>query len=120
MPISSTQRTLKELRKMGRKCWIVEYWNPHVKRRIDMFNIIDIVALDPKGVVGVQSCGQSFAAHYRKLTEEKAEETTNWLETPGTSLELWGWRKVKVKRGGKAVVWKPRILEITLDNMLKT
>ena len=29
-------------------------------------------------------------------------------------LELWGWRKVKVKRGGKAEIWQPRVREYTL------
>lgn len=94
-----------------------------------MFNIIDIVALDhgystitnecyrKGGVIGVQSCGTAFSEHLKKLTIEKAEDTRNWLLTPGTSLELWGWRKVKVKRGGKAMKYEPRVQVITLDDL---
>ena len=119
--LSPTQRTLRELRNQGRICAIVEKWNayagPHGIRQ-DLFGIIDVLALDPeRGVVGVQSCGNSFAEHWRKLTVEMAQNTIDWLATPGTSLELWAWRKVKVKRGGKAMVWRPRIKAITIQDL---
>lgn len=42
----------------------------------------------------------------------------DWLSTPGTVLELWAWRKVKAKRGGKAMVWRPRIVEVTLKDVV--
>ncbi len=118
MPMSATQRTIRALRSKGIKCAIVEKWNPHIRIRQDMFGIIDIVALDPiRGVGGVQSCGQSFSAHYKKLTEEKFQETLDWVSTPHVWFELWGWRKIKKKRGGKVMVWSPRVLEITLDTL---
>lgn len=117
--LSNTQRTLRALRARGLVAAIVEKWNqyagPHGLRQ-DLFGIIDVLALDPeRGVIGVQSCGSAFSEHLKKLTVEKAQETSDWLSTPGTSLELWGWRKVKVKRGGKAERWSPRVLVITLD-----
>lgn len=119
--MTPTQRTIRELKNNGRKCGIVEKWNafagPHGIRQ-DLFGIIDIIALDPeRGVIGVQCCGNSFAAHYKKITEERAQETMDWLQTPGTVLEIWSWRKVKKHRGGKAVVWRPRIVEITLGDL---
>lgn len=117
--LSNTQRTLRALRERGLVAAIVEKWNayagPHGLRQ-DLFGILDILALDPeRGVIGVQSCGSAFSEHLRKLTIEKAQETTDWLRTPGTSLELWGWRKVKLKRGGKAERWMPRVVEVTLE-----
>jgi hypothetical protein len=120
MATSPTQRTLRELRNQGRVCAIVERFNafvgPHGMRQ-DLFGIIDVIALDPvRGVVGVQSCGGNFAEHERKLLEERAQECIDWLSTPGTSLELWSWRKVKLKRGGKAERWSPRVREVTLDD----
>ena len=120
MSVSPTQRTIRELRNQGRKCAIVERYNafvgPHGVRQ-DLFGIIDVIALDPeRGVVGVQSCGQDFSAHERKFLEERAEECFDWLRTPGTALELWGWRKVKLKRGGKAVRWQPRIRVFQLQD----
>ena len=117
MSESPTQRTIRALRNLGRRCAIVEKWNSHAKIRQDLFGVIDVLALDPeKGVVGVQSCGNSFSQHYDKLTNEKADECVEWLETPGTSLELWAWRKVKLKRGGKAVRWQPRIHVFKLED----
>jgi len=113
MATSPTQRTIRELRNQGRRCAIVERWNQHAGPhgiRQDLFGIIDVLALDPeRGVVGVQCCGSSYAAHYRKMTEERAEDSLEWLETPGTALELWAWRKIKLSRGGKAMRWRPRV-----------
>lgn len=115
--LSPTQRTLRALRGKGLECAIVEKWNAHARIRQDMFGIIDIVALDPqRGVIGVQSTGTDFAGHHKKLTEERAQECINWLSTPGTQLELWGWRKVKVKRGGKAKVYAPRVKTYSLSD----
>jgi hypothetical protein len=118
MAVTPTQRTIRELRNQGRVCAIVEKWNqyvgPHGVRQ-DLFGILDIIALDPeRGVVGIQSTGQAFAAHERMFLEERAQECIDWLSTPGTVLELWGWRKVKLARGGKAMRWKPRVREFTL------
>ena len=119
MAETPTQRTIRELRKMGRRCAIVEKWNSHAKIRQDLFGVIDVLALDPeRGVVGVQSCGNSFSAHYKKLTEERADECIEWLETPGTVLELWAWRKVKLVRGGKAMRWQARIHDFTVEDFV--
>jgi len=126
MAISPTQRTLKALKQMGYKCAVVERWLQHVWRapgqgrgvRQDMFGIIDIIALTPTGVLGIQSTGRDFAGHHRMLTCEKQEACINWLITPGTALELWGWRKVKAKRGGKAMVWRERVRKYKLGDFI--
>jgi hypothetical protein len=119
--LTPTQRTLRELRQQGRVAAIVERFNQHVGPhgiRQDLFGILDIIALDPqRGVVGIQSTGADFAGHLRKLLEERAQETHDWLSTPGTVLELWGWRKVKLARGGKAERWAPRVRQITLEDV---
>ena len=121
MSTSPTQRTVREIRRLGGKCGIVERWNQHVGPagvRQDLFGIIDIIWLDPsRGIVGVQSCGNSFAQHYQKLTVERYQDTLDWLQTPHAILELWAWRKVKVKRGGKAERWSPRREVITLEDL---
>ncbi len=121
MSTSPTQRTIRELRNRGQVCAIVEKFNAHAEPhgvRQDLFGIIDVIALDPqRGVVGVQSCGSDFAAHMRKMTQDKAQECIDWLSTPGTALELWGWRKIKMKRGGKAMRWQPRVHIFTLEEI---
>lgn len=121
--LTNTQRTLRALRQRGLVAAIVERWNQYAGVhgiRQDLFNIIDVLALDPqKGVIGVQSCaGSGWSAHWRKLTEEQAQSTIDWLSTPGCSLELWAWRKVKLKRGGKAERWEPRVKEIHLGDLV--
>lgn len=115
--LTPTQRTLRALRQRGLVADIVErflqYAGPHGIRK-DLFGIIDVLALSETGVIGVQSCGQDFSQHWQKLTVERRQETSDWLSTPGTSLELWGWRKVKAKRGGLAMIWSPRVRPVTL------
>jgi hypothetical protein len=118
--ISPTQRTLKELRKRGRTCEVVEKWNqfagPYGKRK-DLFGYIDIIALDPiKGIVGVQSCGQSHSEHKKKILGECRDKAIEWLKCGGT-IELWSWTKRVVVRGKKAMRWTPRVEEITLEMM---
>ena len=115
------QRTLKSFRDNGKvrnlDYGVVERWIPGANIKEDFLNIIDVIVLDPtRGVVGVQVCGQDWASHIRKMTDEMADKTARWLSTPGTCLELWGWRKVKVKRGGKAMVWRPRVAVFTLGD----
>ena len=127
---SPTERTLAELRKRGMICGIVERWIETPKGfvtrrgqfvkgiRKDLFGIIDIVALDPeRGVIGVQSTGTGFSQHHKDLTTitEKRWACIHWLETPGTHLELWGWRKVK--RNGR-MVYEPRIKVYKLEDFL--
>lgn len=94
MSLSPTQRTLRALRDQGMVCAIVEKFNPYVGPhgiRQDLFGCIDVLALDPeRGVIGIQSCGQSFSEHKHKLLEERTQEVSDWLSTPGTELELWG------------------------------
>jgi len=110
--MSPTQRTLKALREMGVVADIVERWVQFGPGkggvRKDFLGIIDVIAICPRrGVVGIQICdGSSFAAHKKKMMESPNAKI--WLSS-GCDLELWGWRKVKVKRGSKAMVWRPRI-----------
>ena len=115
------------MREQGRICGIVErflHYSKFVKGpnfpnsigiRKDLFGFIDIVAIDPVvGIIGVQSCGQAFNEHVKKMTEERNEEMFEWLKW--AKVELWGWRKVKLKRGSKAMRWKPRIADFWLEN----
>ena len=115
---SPTQRTLKALRDMGRTPGIVERFNQYAGqhgKRIDLFGFIDIVALDPiKGIVGVQSCGDSHSAHKKKILGECRDKAIEWIKCGGT-IELWSWTKRVMVRGKKAMRWTPRVEEITLE-----
>ncbi len=122
MSLSPTQRTLRELRKQGRLADICERWimqpgHPGGGFRKDLFGFIDLIVLDPEqGIIGVQSCGQDFASHRRKIMDSEATENViEWLECGGV-CELWGWRKRKLKRGAKAMRWQPRIATFRLSD----
>ena len=121
--LSPVQRTMNSLRGIGSICAVVEHFNPYSGKfgiRQDLFGIIDILVLDPeRGVIGIQVCGSSYAQHYRKLTIDNIQDTINWLSTPGTKLEIWAWRKIKIKRGMKAMRWAPRVKELKLAEILE-
>ncbi|MEL0098641.1 MAG: hypothetical protein VW907_03705 [Opitutae bacterium] len=120
--MSPTQRTLKKLKEDGYKAGIVERFAPPVRGRphgirMDLFGIIDIIAIKDGQILGVQSTGTAFSEHCKKLTIEKVNESLAWIEAGG-ELELWGWRKVKVKRGGRAMKWEPRIKKVKFVDLI--
>lgn len=105
----------------GRMCGIVERYceNLTVQKkcpgiRSDLFELFDLLSIHPSvGIVGVQSCGQDFAAHYKKITIEKRYNTKMWLDCGG-KIELWGWRRLKRENG----LWVPRIVNITYNDLM--
>ena len=112
--ISNTSRTLEYIRSQGWEADIVERYLPYAGKfgvRKDLFGIIDIIAIGENSIIGIQSCGQNFAEHNRKILDNPL--ACKWLECGGR-LMLIGWRKVKVRRGGKMVRWQPRIREYQL------
>ena len=119
MSLSPSQRTIRELKDRGIICGVVERWIPNPKlpgggMRKDFLNIIDIVALDAGAVLGIQCTGASgFAEHDRKILS--SEMSIEWLKA-GAALELWSWRRVKLRRGSKALRWKPRIKRYELSD----
>ena len=120
--LSPVQRTIAWIKDQGILCGITERWIPNPKHpgggfRSDFLNIIDLIAISKAdGIIGYQVCGTDFAPHVKKITEERAEETKQWLDAGGR-LIIIGWRKLKAKRGGKLMVWTPRIQEITLEDL---
>lgn len=115
--LSPTQRTLRAMREQGRICGIVERFLMHVGpygKRQDLFGFIDLIAIDPvDGIIGVQSCGQDFVGHIRKMNEERNEVMFEWLKH--AKVELWGWRKIRLKKGSKIKRWCPRISDFWLE-----
>ena len=110
--MTPTQRSLKYLRDQGFLCGVVEKWNMHARIRQDLFNIIDIIAIKPGIILGVQATsdnGGNVAAHYNKALEQPGLKA--WLDAGG-QFQIVGWGK-KGKRGEKKK-WVPRILEFDL------
>ena len=119
--MSPTQRTLKALKDKGCKAAVVERWLRYAGsfgKRQDLFGIIDVLSISPTETLGIQCCAGSLAEHYRKLTEEKNQESYNWLTgCCHRRLEIWAWRKILKQRGSKVKIWQPRIVEIILEDL---
>ncbi len=113
-----TQKTLELYRDQGFMCQVVERWQPHSGRRIDLFGVVDIIALTPGKLIGIQST--SYAGrreHQKKIYDEHNLVVKWWLEA-GNELLLVCWKKAKIKRGGVAFRYTPLIEPITLDGLL--
>ncbi len=116
--MSPIERTLKLLRERGLWAIPCKDFPIFVERsiptrpfptKVDYGHIIDLIVPHKLGTLGIQVCGEDFAKHNTKITVEYRDNALEWLAEPHRTLELWGWRKLKVKRGGKAMIWTPRI-----------
>jgi hypothetical protein len=89
---SPTQRSLKHLRDAGCVAQVVEYWNGFSRKRVDLFTIIDIVALSPDGeTIGVQATSLSnVSARVRKIADCEALVA---LRKCGWKILCHGWGK---------------------------
>ena len=118
-----TQRTTAFLRRCG---WLVGSTERFVQRpggfgfRVDLFGWIDLLALKEETrvgpcCIGIQACAMSGrGAHLKKIRQpEFLEDLRLWLTIPGHRAELWAWRKLKVKRGGKAVRWTHEVTDLS-------
>ncbi|OQB10422.1 MAG: hypothetical protein BWY21_00343 [Parcubacteria group bacterium ADurb.Bin216] len=78
-------------------------------RRIDLFGIIDIIAINKEITAGVQSTSYSGRKpHIDKILA--SDKTELWIsEESNRKLWLITWKKVKKKRGGKAFTYQPHI-----------
>jgi hypothetical protein len=106
---SPTARSLAECKKRGWTAQVVEKWNPHARIRQDLFGCIDIVAITPEGILGIQACaGASHAARAAKMRAEP--RTLAWLKA-GAFLSVWSWSKRGPRAGRK--LWTLRAEVIT-------
>jgi hypothetical protein len=103
MATSPTQRSLKYLRDQGYRCWIVERWCPYAKRRIDLWNCIDILAIGNGQTIGVQTTTRSHVAARVKKIEEN--EYYPELIRSGWKIHVHGWGKLKAG-------WTIKIVEL--------
>lgn len=110
---SPTQRTLAELRKRGWIAQVVEKWNPHAHVRVDLFGVIDLVAIrpttegEPSAIVGIQACAGGGGDHAERRKKILAEPRAAAWCGAGCELEVWSWGK----RGpaGKRKLWTLRV-----------
>lgn len=90
---------------------VTEHWNSFAKIRQDLYGIIDILCVHNGKTIGLQTTsGSNVSARQTKMEESPA---LRHLREAGWIILIHGWRKVKVKRGGKAMKWELREVDIT-------
>lgn len=102
-------RSLAECRKRGWTAQVVERRLPRTFTTVDLFGVIDIVAIAAvpgrKVILGIQACaGTDHAKRRDKILAEP--RVAEWIAANG-HLELWSWSK----RGaaGKRKLWTLRV-----------
>ena len=101
--MSPTQRSLAFLRGRGYRVAICEHWNHYAKVRQDLFGIIDLLAIRPGEVLGVQATSYSnVSARLHKIAESEAAPD---IRAAGIKIEVHGWHK-------KGKVWEPRVVTL--------
>jgi hypothetical protein len=89
--MTPTQLSLRHLRTLHWTVDVVEHWNHHANIRVDLFDIIDIVALRGGETLGVQATSYSnMSARCRKIAEADA---TPALREAGWRLVVHGWQQ---------------------------
>lgn len=108
---SPTQRSLAYCRERGWTVQVVEHWNPFARRRVDLFGCIDLVAITPEGVLGIQTTsGSGHSSRRKKVLAEK--RIAQWVAA-GAQFHIWSWSK----RGpGKRKEWTLRCEPILLSH----
>ncbi len=103
--MTPTQRSLGHLRREGYEVAIVEHWNSFIRRRQDLFGIIDLLAIKDGETLGVQTTsGSNVSARVRKIAEA---EITPTLRKAGWTLHVHGWRK------GANGRWALRVVDVS-------
>jgi hypothetical protein len=97
-----TSRTLDLCKEWDWPAEVVERWVPFSKVRKDLFGFIDIVAITPRGIMGIQATSRSnVSARMKKITTQHADILEAWKKA-GACVEVWGWGKMKTRgRDGK-------------------
>jgi hypothetical protein len=97
--MTPTERTLKEMRRRGYVCAVVEKWNAHIKLRQDLFGFIDILCLGDGEIIGVQATSADNVS--KRIAKIAEHENTPHVRKSGMRILVHGWRKGK--RGAEAL-----------------
>lgn len=110
--ISPTQRSLALLRQRGYLVHIAERWNPFAHIRQDAFGVLDLIAVKPGEILGVQTTSDANLAARR--TKLLAADATLTLILAGFQIVLHGWSK----KGPRGMVkrWTCREEPLTADD----
>jgi hypothetical protein len=100
--MSPTQRSLDLLRKEGYLAAVVEKFNQFAGVRQDLFGFADIIAVNAqtRTTLAVQTTAAAGLSDRRRKVLDSGEAMI--CMAAGWKLEVHGWAKRKIKRGGKA------------------
>lgn len=116
--MSPTARTLKWLEAQGYRAGVVERHNTFSGKKHDLFNCIDVVAVNDAGTVGVQATNaSSVSARLKKITTEPdpRDGALAWLMSPHRELWVVGWKRYAHALNGRW--WRPVVREVTLADL---
>jgi len=115
--MTPTARTLKLLRDEGWTAQVVEHYNTFSHQRKDLFGFIDVLGIHPEhGTLAIQATTtDNQAARLAKILAEPRARLWLLAGRGHHAIEVWGWAKYKLKRGGKAVRWRCTRREVTPD-----
>jgi hypothetical protein len=103
---SPTALTAELLKKDGWLVWSVERWIPGARIRVDLFGILDQIAIKDGEVIGLQPTSWSnVPARVKKIAES---EHIGEVRKLGWQLLVFGW-----KWDAKAKEWRHRIVDVS-------
>lgn len=92
---SLTSRSKQHLEALGYRVEIVEHYNYFTKRRHDLFNIFDLLAIKPGETLAVQVTSRgNMSSRRNKIADAEA---IGDVREAGWRIELHGWDKYKGK-----------------------
>lgn len=108
---SPTENSLAVLKAQCWICEVVEKWVPRLNIRKDLFGFIDILCVKDGQTLAVQTTSDSnVSARVRKITES---EFLPEVRKAGWLVHVHGWRKAPKVKGGKAQIWKQRVVDLS-------
>ena len=113
--MSPTARTMDAVRKSGGLIDVAECYNAFSGRRRDLFGFIDLVAIYPGRIIGIQACTTGDQSkRIKKICEDKRDTAAAWLAAGG-EIHVWGWKQYKKAVGGRR--WRETVSVIGLDSL---
>jgi len=104
---SPTALSLKKLRDAGYLAEVVEKRNPHTRTLNDLYGFIDILAIRPGEVLGVQTTSASHVAN--RCTKIADHANVAAVREAGIRIEVHGWSQP----GGPGKRWQCRVVDVS-------
>ena len=105
----SCKRTMDLYRSWGYSVWKTEVYNTFSGTRLDLFNFIDVLAIDEFVTIGVQDTTTRAQMMTRRRKILKLGYAWDWLQEPHRIIEVIG-------HTNPTREWEHDIIEITLED----